>query len=350
LKYLAALAIIAIHIMAEEILGLPEKLTELTSSDEKQIKIFSGRSNPLLSKEIAKELGMELGQIKIKPFADGELYVQIQESVRGCEVFLIQPTCPPVNENLMELLIIIDALKRASAKTINVVIPYYGYARQDRKAAGREPITSKLVAKMITEAGADRVLCLDLHSEQIIGFFDTLVDHVHASPVLIDYIKRFIGTDDLVIVSPDVGGVARARAYAKRLNDAPIAIVDKRRMLDEQNMIEVMNVIGEVDGKKAILIDDLIDTAGTICKAAELIKEKGAKNVFACATHGVLSGPAYERIEASCIEELVITNSIPLAPIWIQSEKMKQVSIAPFIAEAIRRIHTGDSVSGLFIQ
>lgn len=335
--------------MAEEILGLPEKLTELTSSDEKQIKIFSGRSNPLLSKEIAKELGMELGQIKIKPFADGELYVQVQESVRGCEVFLIQPTCPPVNENLMELLIIIDALKRASAKTINVVLPYYGYARQDRKAAGREPITSKLVAKMITEAGADRVLCLDLHSEQIIGFFDTLVDHVHASPVLIDYIKRFIGTDDLVIVSPDVGGVARARAYAKRLDDAPIAIVDKRRMLDEQNMIEVMNVIGEVDGKKAILIDDLIDTAGTICKAAELIKEKGAKSVFACATHGVLSGPAYERIEASCIEELVITNSIPLAPVWIQSEKMKQVSIAPFIAEAIRRIHTGDSVSGLFI-
>jgi ribose-phosphate pyrophosphokinase len=333
----------------EEILGLPENLTQLTSSDEKQIKIFSGRSNPLLSKEIAKELGMELGQIKIKPFADGELYVQIQESVRGCEVFLIQPTCPPVNENLMELLIIIDALKRASAKTINVIIPYYGYARQDRKAAGREPITSKLVAKMITEAGADRVLCLDLHSEQIIGFFDTLVDHVHASPVLIDYIKRFIGTDDLVIVSPDVGGVARARAYAKRLEDAPIAIVDKRRMLDEQNMIEVMNVIGDVDGKKAILIDDLIDTAGTICKAAELIKEKGACNVYACATHGVLSGPAYERIEASCIEELVITNSIPLAPIWIQSEKMKQVSIAPFIAEAIRRIHTGDSVSGLFI-
>lgn len=335
--------------MKKELLGLPEKLTQLSSGDEKNIKIFSGRSNPLLSKEIAKELGMELGQIKIKPFADGELYVQIQESVRGCEVFLIQPTCPPVNENLMELLIILDALKRASAKTINVILPYYGYARQDRKAAGREPITSKLVAKMISEAGADRVLCLDLHSEQIIGFFDTLVDHVHASPVLIDYIKRFIGNDDLVLVSPDVGGVARARAFAKRLNDAPIAIVDKRRMLDQQNMIEVMNVIGDVEGKTAILIDDLIDTAGTMCKAAELIKEKGAKKVFACATHGVLSGPAFERIEASCIEELVITNSIPLAPIWIQSEKIKQVSIAPFIAEAIRRIHTGDSVSGLFI-
>jgi len=349
LKNKDQLDIIAIHIMKKELLGLPEKLTQLSSGDEKNIKIFSGRSNPLLSKEIAKELGMELGQIKIKPFADGELYVQIQESVRGCEVFLIQPTCPPVNENLMELLIILDALKRASAKTINVILPYYGYARQDRKAAGREPITSKLVAKMISEAGADRVLCLDLHSEQIIGFFDTLVDHVHASPVLIDYIKRFIGNDDLVLVSPDVGGVARARAFAKRLNDAPIAIVDKRRMLDQQNMIEVMNVIGDVEGKTAILIDDLIDTAGTMCKAAELIKEKGAKKVFACATHGVLSGPAFESIEASCIEELVITNSIPLAPIWIQSEKIKQVSIAPFIAEAIRRIHTGDSVSGLFI-
>lgn len=335
--------------MTEDLLGLPEELTKLNVQDARQIKIFSGRANPLLSREIAKELGLELGQIKIKPFADGELYVQIQESVRGCEVFLIQPTCPPVNENLMELLIILDALKRASAKTINVIIPYYGYARQDRKAAGREPITSKLVAKMISEAGADRVLCLDLHSEQIIGFFDTLVDHVHASPVLIDYIKRFIGTEDLVIVSPDVGGVARARAYAKRLNDAPIAIVDKRRMLDQQNMIEVMNVIGEVENKTAILIDDLVDTAGTMCKAAELIKEKGAKQVFACATHGVLSGPAFERIESSCIQEFIITNTIPLAPIWIQSEKIKQVSIAPFIAEAIRRIYTGDSVSGLFI-
>jgi ribose-phosphate pyrophosphokinase len=335
--------------LSDEILGLPEKLTQLQSEDEKMIKIFAGRSNPLLSQEIAKELGMELGKLKIKPFADGELYVQIQESVRGHEVFLIQPTCPPVNENLMELLIVLDALKRASAKTINVVMPYYGYARQDRKAAGREPITAKLVAKLISEAGADRVLCLDLHSEQIIGFFDTLVDHVHASPVLIDYIKRFIGTDNLIIVSPDVGGVARARAYAKRLDDAPIAIVDKRRMHDKQNVIEVMNVIGEVEGKVAILIDDLVDTAGTMCKAAELIKEKGATKVYACATHGVLSGPAFERIEASCIEEFIITNSIPLAPLWIQSKKMKQVSIAPFIAEAIRRIHTGDSVSGLFV-
>jgi ribose-phosphate pyrophosphokinase len=335
--------------MQRDLLGLPEKLTQLNNSDDKQIKIFSGRANPLLSKEIAKELGLELGQINIKPFADGELYVQIQESVRGCDVFLVQPTHSPVNENLVEMLIVIDALKRASAKTINVVMPYYGYARQDRKAAGREPITAKLVAKMIKEAGADRVLCLDLHSEQIIGFFDTLVDHVHAAPVVIDYIKRFIGLENLVIVSPDVGGVSRARAYAKKLNDAPIAIVDKRRMHDQQNVVEVMNVIGDIDGKIAILIDDLIDTAGTMCKAAQLIKDKGASKVFACATHGVLSGPAYERIQASPIEELIITDTIPLAPIWIQSKKVKQISVAPFLAEAIRRIYTGDSVSGLFV-
>ncbi len=332
-----------------DVLGLPEKLTQINQSQEKQIKIFSGRANPLLSKEIAKELGLELGKIKIKPFADGELYVQVQESVRGCEVFLVQPTNPPVNENLVELLIIIDALKRASAHTINVIMPYYGYARQDRKAAGREPITSKLMAKLIGEAGADRVVCLDLHSEQIIGFFDTLIDHVHATPVLIDYIKRFIGTENLVIVSPDVGGVTRARAYAKRLDGAPIAIVDKRRMHEQQNMVEVMNVIGDVEGKIAILIDDLIDTAGTMTKAAQLLKDQGALKIYACATHGVLSEPAYERIEASPIEELVITDSIPLAPMWVQSKKVKQVSVAPFLAEAIRRIYTGDSVSGLFI-
>lgn len=332
-----------------DVLGLPENLTQINQNQEKQIKIFSGRANPLLSKEIVKELGLELGKIKIKPFADGELYVQVQESVRGCEVFLIHPTHPPVNENLLELFIIIDALKRASAHTINVIMPYYGYARQDRKAAGREPITSKLVAKLIGASGADRVVCLDLHSEQIIGFFDTLVDHVHATPVMIDYIKRFIGTENLVIVSPDVGGVARARAYAKRLNDSPIAIVDKRRMHDQQNVVEVMNVIGDVKGKVAILIDDLVDTAGTMTKAAQLLKDQGALKIYACATHGILSDPAFERIESSPIEELVITNSIPLAPMWIQSQKIKQVSVAPFLAEAIRRIYTGDSVSGLFI-
>jgi len=335
--------------MGREFLGLPEKLTQLNINDDKQIKIFSGRANPLISTEIAKELGLELGQIKISPFADGELYIQVQESVRGCDVFLIQSTNPPVNENIMELMIIIDALKRASAKSINVIMPYFGYARQDRKAAGREPITAKLVSKLIGSAGADRVLCLDLHSEQIIGFFDILVDHVYATPVIIDYIKRFIGLDNLVIVSPDVGGVSRARAYAKRLNDAPIAIVDKRRFHDQQNVVEVTNVIGDVQGKTAIVIDDMIDTAGTICKAAQLVKDKGAARVFACSTHGVLSGPAYDRIEQSPIEELIITNSIPLAPIWIQSKKMKQVSVAPFLAEAIRRIYTGDSVSGLFV-
>ncbi len=333
------------------VLGLPEEeLTPLEFKDaNKKIKIFSGRANPLLGKEIAKELGLELSSISIKPFADGELYVQIQESVRGFDVFLVQATHPPVNENLMELLIIIDALRRASARSINVIMPYYGYARQDRKAAGREPITSKLVAKLIGEAGADRVLCLDLHSDQIIGFFDVLVDHVYAAPVIIDYIKRFINTEDLIIVSPDVGGVARARGYAKRIGDVPIAIVDKRRHHDRQNSVEVMNVIGDIEGKTAILIDDLIDTAGTMTKAADLLMQKGAKEVYACATHGVLSGPAFERIEASPIKELIVTNSVPLSPMWYQSKKVVQVSVAPFLAECIRRIFTNGSVSGMFI-
>lgn len=333
----------------EDLIGVPEKITTLGPQDEKQIKVFCGRANPLLSKEIAKELGLELGKITIKPFADGELYVQVQESVRGCDVFLIHPTHNPVNENIMELLIMIDALKRASAKHINIIMPYFGYSRQDRKAAGREPITAKLIAKLIGEAGADRVLTLDLHSEQIVGFFDVLVDHVYANPVMIDYIKRFIGIENLVIVSPDVGGVRRARSFAKRLGDAPIAIVDKRRHHDKQNVSEVMNVIGEVQGKTAILIDDIIDTAGTMCQAAQLLKDEGAEKIFACATHGVLSGPAYERIEASPIQELIVTNSIPLAPIWVQSNKIKQISVAPFLAEAIRRVYTGESVSGLFV-
>lgn len=331
-----------------EILGLPEKLTTLNPDSDKQIKIFSGRANPLLGNEIAKELGLELGKIKIQPFSDGEIYVQIQESVRGCDVFLIQSTHSPVNENIMELLIMLDALRRASARTINVVMPYFGYARQDRKAAGREAISSKLVSKLIGEAGADRVICLDLHANQIIGFFDILVDHLYASPVIIDYINRFLDTENLVIVSPDVGGVARARGYAKQLGDAPIAIVDKRRHHDKQNTVDVFNVVGEVEGKTAILIDDMIDTAGTITKAAELLKDKGAAKVYACASHGVLSGPAFDRIEASPIEELIITNSIPLAPIWVQSKKIKQVSVAPFLAEAIRRIYTNGSVSGMF--
>lgn len=331
-----------------ETIGLPQEIKPIQVDSGRKVKIFSGSANPLLGKEIAQCLGMELGGIKIKPFSDGELYVQIQESVRGYDVFLIQSTHAPVNENLMELLIVIDALKRASARSINVVMPYYGYARQDRKAAGREPITSKLVAKLIGEAGADRVVCLDLHAAQIVGFFDVLVDHLFASPVLIDYIKRFLPKDDLVLVSPDVGGVARTRAYAKRLDDAPIAIVDKRRSHDKQNVVEVMNVIGEVKGKTCILVDDMIDTAGTICKAAELLKKQGAKAVYGCSTHPVLSGPAFERIEGSCIEELIVTNSIPLAPIWVQSKKIKQVSVAPFLAEAIRRIYSDGSVSGMF--
>jgi ribose-phosphate pyrophosphokinase len=332
----------------DQLLGLPEPLTQLDKADEERIKVFSGRANPLLGNEIAKELGLGLGKVTIKPFSDGEIYIQIQESVRGCDVFLIQSTHNPVNENAMELFILIDSFKRASARSINVIMPYFGYARQDRKAAGREPITSKLIAKLIGEAGADRVLCLDLHSDQIVGFFDILVDHVYASPVLIDYIKRFIDTENLVIVSPDVGGVARARRFAKNLDHAPIAIVDKRRHHDQQNVVEVMNIIGDVEGKTAILIDDLIDTAGTITQAAQLLKAKGCDRVFACATHGVLSGPAFDKIEESPIEEMIITNSIPLAPIWIQSKKIKQISVAPFVAEAIRRIFSNGSVSGMF--
>ncbi len=330
-----------------ETLGLPENIKPIECDSGKKVKIFTGRSNPMLTNEIATCLGMEVGKIKIKPFSDGELYVQIQESVRGHDIFLVQSTNAPVNENLMETMIIIDALKRASAKTINVVIPYYGYARQDRKAAGREPITSKLVAKMLENAGADRVVCLDLHAAQIVGFFDILVDHLYAAPVLIDYIKRFINMENLVVVSPDVGGVARARAYAKKL-DAPIAIIDKRRVHSEQNVVEVMNVIGDIEGKTAILIDDIIDTAGTMCKGAELLIKEGATEVFAAATHPVLSGPAYDRIEASPIKELIVTNSIPLAPMWVQSKKIKQVSVAPFLAEAIRRIYSDGSVSGMF--
>lgn len=333
--------------MDTETLNLGQAQNLVLNESGKKVKIFSGSSNPLLSNDVAKCLGMELGKIKIQPFSDGEVYIQVQESVRGCEVFVIQSTCAPVNENFMELFIMIDALKRASASKINVVMPYYGYARQDRKAAGREPITSKLMAKLLEESGVDRVILLDLHSDQIMGFFDILVDHLYASPVIIDYIRR-LDIEDLVIVSPDVGGVRRARGYAKKLDDTAMAIVDKRRSLDKQNYVEVFNVIGDVEGKTAILVDDMIDTAGTITKAAELLKEKGAKKIYACATHGVLSGPAYERIEASPIEELIITNSIPLSPIWVQSKKIKQVSVAPFLAEAIRQIYGEGSVSQMF--
>lgn len=308
------------------------------------LKIFSGTANPELSREVAEYLEIDLGQVKISPFSDGEIYVQVQESVRGIDCFVIQPTCSPVNENLMELLILLDALKRASAGRITVVLPYFGYARQDRKAAGREAITAKLVADLLTTAGAQRILAIDLHTPQIMGFFNILVDHLYASPVLLEYIKTLPGNDK-VVVSPDVGGVARARAFAKKLDDAPIAIIDKRR--SQHNVAEVFSVVGEVEGRTAILVDDMIDTAGTICKAADLLKREGAKAVYACASHAVLSGPANKRIDESPIEKLIVTNSIPLDKERC-SKKIVQLSVAQLLGEAIARIHEDCSVSELF--
>lgn len=323
---------------------IPLKQKILPGGGRSGIKIFSGTANPELAREVAEYLDMELGQLKITPFSDGEIYVQIQESVRGVDCFLIQSTCSPVNENLMELLILLDAFKRASAGRITVVIPYYGYGRQDRKAAGREAITAKLVADLLTTAGADRVVCLDLHAPQIMGFFNILVDHLYSSPVLIEYIKT-LPQESTVLVSPDVGGVARARAFAKKLDDAPIAIIDKRR--SQHNVAEVMSVVGDVKGKLAIMVDDMVDTAGTLVKGAELLKREGAKQIIACATHPVLSGPAIERLEASPIEKLIVTNSIPLDSSK-QSDKIVQLSVAKLLGEAIARIHYDSSVSELF--
>nr|KJB76298.1 hypothetical protein B456_012G081900 [Gossypium raimondii] len=277
-----------------------------------RLRIFSGTANPALAQEIACYMGLELGKIKIKRFADGEIYVQLQESVRGCDVFLVQPTCPPANENLMELLIMIDACRRASAKNITAVIPYFGYARADRKTQGRESIAAKLVANLITEAGANRVLACDLHSGQSMGYFDIPVDHVYGQPVILDYLaSKTICSDDLVVVSPDVGGVARARAFAKKLSDAPLAIVDKRR--HGHNVAEVMNLIGDVKGKVAVMVDDMIDTAGTIAKGAALLHQEGAREVYACSTHAVFSPPAIERLSSGLFQEVIITNTIPVS-------------------------------------
>jgi ribose-phosphate pyrophosphokinase len=311
-----------------------------------EVKLFSGRANQPLAQEIAAHLGTKLGGINISPFSDGELYVKVLESVRGDDIFVIQPTSPPVNESLMELLIMIDALKRASAERITVVMPYFGYARQDRKASGREPITAKLIADLLCTAGVHRIVALDLHAAQIMGFFNTLVDHLFASPVLGQYLAG-LSLDDLVVVSPDVGGVTRARAFAKKLNEAPLAIIDKRRSLTQRNTIEVFNVIGDVKGKTCVIVDDIIDTAGTICKASELLMDKGAKAVYACATHPVLSGKGLQNIQNSCLKELIVTNSIHL-PEEKQSPKIKQLSVAPLLAEVICRIHNGDTVSSMF--
>lgn len=308
------------------------------------LMILSGTANPELAKEVADYLELTVAPVKISPFSDGEIYVQVQDSVRGRDCFIIQPTCSPVNENLMELLILLDALKRASAGRITVVMPYYGYGRQDRKAAGREAITAKLIADLLTTAGAERVVTLDLHAPQIMGFFNILVDHLYASPVLLEYI-RALNQTDIVLVSPDVGGVSRARAFAKKLDDAPIAIIDKRR--SAHNVAEVYSVVGDVKGKVAIMVDDLVDTAGTLVKGAELLRREGAKAIYACATHAVLSGPANQRLDDSPIERLIVTNSIPQDPKMI-SKKVTILSVAKLLGEAIARIHDDTSVSELF--
>ena len=315
-------------------------------SHGKDIKIFSGNSNPELERDIASILGIEVGHGVAAKFSDGEISVNVNETVRGSDVFVIQSTCSPVNDNLMELLIMIDAFKRASAGRITAVLPYFGYARQDRKAKPRDPITAKLVADLLTAAGANRVLTMDLHAAQIQGFFNIPVDHLLGSSVLCPYFEeKYAGNDNLVIVSPDLGSVTRARFYAQKL-DAPIAIIDKRR--PKANVSEVMNIIGDVDGKDVILVDDLIDTAGTIANAAKALKERGAKSIVAACTHAVLSGPAVERLTEAPIDELTCLDTIKLEG-EKKFDKVKVLSTAPVFAEAIERIYEDISVSTLFI-
>ena len=311
-----------------------------------EIKIIAGNSSKELAQKIADYIGVSVLDCEVGTFSDGEICVNMNETVRGCDVFVVQSTNSPVNDNLMELLILIDALKRASAGRINAVIPYYGYARQDRKAKSRDPITAKLVADLLTTAGANRVLTMDLHAAQIQGYFNIPVDHLLGSPILAEYFinKGLIDKDDVVVVSPDLGSVTRARKFADNLH-APIAIIDKRR--PKANVSEIMNIIGDVDGKRCILLDDMIDTAGTITNAANALKDLGAKNVYACCTHGVLSGPAMERINSSSIEELIMLNTIPLKE-ENDNYKIKSISVAPLFAEAIRRIYDDQPISKLF--
>jgi len=310
-----------------------------------KLKIFCGNSNIPLAREICGHLAVPLGSAKVKNFSDGEIMVEIGENVRGRDVYVVQSTCAPTNNNLMELLVMTDALKRASAARITAVIPYFGYARQDRKVAPRTPITSKLVADLIATAGIDRVLTIDLHAGQIQGFFNIPVDHLYAAPVMLDEIRaRF--KERVVVVSPDAGGTERARAFAKRL-DAGLAIIDKRR--SGPNVSEVMHIIGDVAGEVCIIVDDMIDTAGTLCQAAKALKEKGAREIYACASHAVLSGPALERINESCLEEVVVTNSIPLDDKAKVCPKLRVLSVAELLAEAIRRINGDESVSSLFV-
>jgi ribose-phosphate pyrophosphokinase len=310
----------------------------------KKMKIFTGNANPAIAKEICDYLGAPLGAAEVKQFSDGEISVEIGENVRGADVFVVQPTCTPVNDHLMELLIMVDALRRASARRITAVMPYYGYARQDRKVRPRVPITAKAVAEMLMVVGTRRVLCMDLHAGQIQGFFNIPVDHLYAAPIILKYIRDSFS--DVVMVSPDAGGVERTRAFAKRLN-AGLAIIDKRR--ERANECEAVHVIGDVAGKTAILLDDLVDTAGTLCSGAEILKKVGAKEVHACCSHGVLSGPAIERITNSCLKSLLVTNSIPLKDDAKQCDKITVLSVGELLGEAISRIHDEDSVSYLFV-
>ncbi|MGI6605635.1 MAG: ribose-phosphate diphosphokinase [Peptococcia bacterium] len=309
----------------------------------KALKIFSGNANPQLAKEIVEYLGEKVSAASVKTFSDGEISVGINESVRGADAFVIQPICTPVNDNLMELLIMIDALRRASANRVTAVVPYYGYARQDRKAKARDPITAKLVANLLTAAGASRVMSMDLHAGQIQGFFDIPVDHLKGEPIIAEYLlnKKI---DDFVVVSPDLGGVTRARTLAERLH-APLAIIDKRR--PQPNVAEIMNIIGDVQGKSVVMVDDIIDTAGTITMGAQALMDKGAKEVYACCIHPVLSGPAIERLENSVIKEVIVTNTISLPEDKLIS-KIKVLSTAPLIGEAIIRVHADLSISEIF--
>lgn len=309
------------------------------------MKLFGGTSNSVLTQEVCDYLGIDQGKLMAKTFSDGETQIEIHENIRGLDVFILQSTCTPVNDNLMQLLIIIDALKRASAKRITAVIPYYGYGRQDRKVKPRVPISAKLVADLITVAGADRVVSIDLHAGQIQGYFNIPVDNIFAAPILLKHIETHF-QDNLVMVSPDAGGVERARAFAKRL-EVSLAIIDKRR--DKPNEAEAMNIIGEVSGKTAVILDDMVDTSGTLTQAAKALKDKGALAVYACCTHPVLSGPAIDRINSSPIDTLVVTNTVPLSERAEQCSKIISLSVADILGETIKRIHNSQSVSTLFV-
>jgi ribose-phosphate pyrophosphokinase len=309
------------------------------------LKIFSGRAHPALAREICAYLSIPLGELTLYNFSDGEDYCQIDENVRGADVFVVQPTCSPVNDHVMELLILLDAFLRSSASRITAVMPYFGYARQDKKDKPRVPIAAKLMADLLTAAGADRILTMDLHAAQIQGFFNIPVDHLFAAPVILDAIRK-LEPEELVIVSPDVGGLTRARAIAKRL-DASLAVIDKRRT--GKNETEILNVVGDVDGKDALILDDIIDTAGTLAQAEEALRRQGARRTYAAAVHGVFSGPALERIEASKLQSLLVTNTIPVDAAMARCPRIQALSVAPLLGEAIQRIHDGASVSSLFV-